>query len=158
VHTPDLFDGKTFATVHEGMAFTEETPWATWLERGVAAADQLPGNAVYGGFSFGVMPAQKLAMTRQDARGALLLESFISPEFFGEWKTDLPVQIHGKQDDEFFAEDLPAALAFAEADPNAEVYAYDGPEHLFIDRSSPTYDPEAASLVIGHVLEFLATL
>jgi dienelactone hydrolase len=159
VHTPDLFDGRTFATVADGVAFTNQTEWSTWIERGVLVASQLPGNAVYAGISFGVASAQRLAMTREDARGALLLESFVSPQFFGEWTPRIPVQIHGKEGDEFFAEDLPAARTFAHANPTTvELYVYEGTEHLFMDRSSPSYDPEIAALVIGHVIDFLNAL
>jgi dienelactone hydrolase len=159
VHTPDLFDGRTFTTIGEGLAFVEKEESSHWLERGRAAADELPGDAVYCGFSFGVGPAQKMAMTREDARGALLLESFVSPEWFGEWTPVIPVQIHGKEGDSFFAEDLPAARAFAHANPRmVELYVYDGDEHLFIDRSSPSHDPEGGALVVGHVLDFLKAL
>ena len=38
VHTPDLFDGRTFDTIEEGMAFAGEAGFATLAERGVAAA------------------------------------------------------------------------------------------------------------------------
>ncbi|HEY3736000.1 MAG TPA: dienelactone hydrolase family protein [Jatrophihabitans sp.] len=158
VHTPDLFDGRTFASIEEGMEFVDQQQWQSWLERGIAAADALPGNAVYSGFSFGVTSAQKLAMTREDARGALLFESFIPPEWFGEWTPSIPVQIHGKEDDEFFAEELPAARAFAAANPGVELHTYTGSEHLFADRSLASYDSEAASLLIGHVLDYLAAL
>jgi len=39
-------------------------------ERGVRVAGELPPELVYAGFSFGVLPAQKLAQTRP---GALLV-------------------------------------------------------------------------------------
>ena len=38
VHTPDLFDGRTFGTIEEGMAFARETGFGALFERGVAAA------------------------------------------------------------------------------------------------------------------------
>ena len=158
VHTPDLFDGRTFDSIVDGMAFADAQPWQSWLERAVAAAGALPGDAVYAGFSFGVTSAQRLAMTRADARGALLFESFIPAEYFGDWTPSIPVQIHGKQDDAFFAEELPAARAFAAANPSVEMHTYPGNEHLFADRSLPSYDPEAASVLIGHVLDFLRPL
>ena len=34
VHTPDLFDGRTFDTIEEGMAFAGEAGFATLAERG----------------------------------------------------------------------------------------------------------------------------
>ena len=73
VHTPDLFDGRTFDTIEEGMAFAGEAGFAALVERGVAAAQGVRPEVVYAGFSFGVMPAQQLAQTRPGARGAVLM-------------------------------------------------------------------------------------
>jgi dienelactone hydrolase len=69
VHTPDLFEGETFDTVDEGVDHAREVGFGTILERGVSAADGLPNELVYAGFSLGGMPAQKLAQTRPGARG-----------------------------------------------------------------------------------------
>jgi hypothetical protein len=83
VHTPDLFDGRTFDTIDDGMGFAREAGFGALAERGVAAADELPREAVYAGFSFGVMPAQQLAQTRPGARGALLMYSCLPISEFG---------------------------------------------------------------------------
>src|SRR5205085_12235343 len=69
VHTPDLYEGKTFDTVDEGVAHAREVGFGTILERGVAAAEDLPAELVYAGFSLGGMPAQMLAQTRPGTRG-----------------------------------------------------------------------------------------
>ena len=61
VHTSDLFDGRTFGTIDEGMAFARESGFGALAERGVAAAEELSPELVYSGFSFGVMAAQQLA-------------------------------------------------------------------------------------------------
>ena len=45
VHTPDLYDGHTFATLDEGMAYAEEVGFGEIIERGVRAADELPERA-----------------------------------------------------------------------------------------------------------------
>ena len=42
VHTPDVFDGRTFATIEEGMAFAGEAGFGALVERGVAAAEAWP--------------------------------------------------------------------------------------------------------------------
>src|SRR5258705_13473979 len=70
VHTPDLFDGRTFKSIPEGMAFIEAAGFDDLRARGVRVADDLPAELVYGGFSFGVTIAQQLAQTRPGARGA----------------------------------------------------------------------------------------
>ena len=75
VHTPDLFDGRTFQSIDEGLAYVRGIGFDEMRERGVRVANELPAELVYAGFSFGVLPAQKLAQTRPGARGALLFYS-----------------------------------------------------------------------------------
>jgi dienelactone hydrolase len=155
VHTPDLFDGRTFETIDEGMASAREAGFGVLVERGVAAAEGL-GPAVYAGFSFGVMVAQQLAQTRPGARGALLMSGCLPVSEFGEaWPEDVPVQVHGKEGDPFFAEDLEAAQALVDSTDRAELFLYPGKEHLFADRSLRAYDPAAAALLTERVLAFL---
>ncbi len=162
VTTPDLFEGRTFATVEEGVAHASETGFGTLMERGVAAADGLPADLVYAGVSLGVMPAQQLAQTRPGARGAVLLEAAVPTSEFGGWPAGVPVQVHGMDADAFFAdEDLPAAQALVEeasAGASAELFLYPGDGHLFVDPSSPAYDRDAAELVLTRVQGFLRGL
>lgn len=160
VTTPDLFDGRTFATVEEGVAFASGTGFDTLMERGVRAADDLPADLVHAGVSLGVMPAQRLAQTRAGARGALLLEAALPPSEFGAWPAGLPVQVHGMDGDPFFAgEDLPAARALVEAAGLAgELFLYPGSGHLFLDPSSPAYDARAADLATERIRAFLRGL
>jgi dienelactone hydrolase len=142
--------------VEEGVGYARETGFGTILERGVAAADELPAELTYAGFSLGVMPAQKLTQTRPGARGALLLEACLPPSEFGSWP-DVPVQIHGMDADPSFAGegDLDAARALVEEAADAELFLYPGDQHLFADSSLASYDAEAAALLTRRVLEFL---
>jgi dienelactone hydrolase len=159
VHAPDLFDGRTFGTIEQGMAFAREAGFGALAERGVAAADGISRESVYAGFSFGVMVAQQLAQTRPGARGALLMYSCLPVSEFGEaWPEDVPVQVHGKDADPFFAEDLEAAQALVDSTDRAELFLYPGKEHLFADSSLPAYDAAAAALLTERVLAFLATV
>jgi dienelactone hydrolase len=156
VHTPDLFEGRTFETTEEGMAFAREAGFGALTARGVAVADGISPEVVYAGFSFGVMAAQQLAQRRPGARGALLMYSCLPVSEFGDaWPDRVPVQVHGKQDDPFFAEDLEAAQALVESTDRAELFLYPGDEHLFADSSLATYDAAAAALLTEHVLTFL---
>jgi dienelactone hydrolase len=156
VHTPDLFDGRTFDTIEDGMAYAREQGFAAVAERGVDAAERLGSDAVYAGFSFGVMPAQQLAQTRPGARGAVLMSACLPVSEFGDaWPQGVPVQVHGKEDDEFFGEDLEAAQALAESTDRAELFLYPGDEHLFADSSLPAYDGRAAALLVERVRAFL---
>ena len=164
VHTPDLFDGRTFATMDEAFAVVQEAGDA-FDAKADGAAHALPEGLVYAGISWGVGAAQRLAQTRAGARGALLYEACfpITGEYaFGPWPNDLPVQIHGKGDDEFFAHegDIDAARDLvAKIGPDqAELFVYPGDEHLFVDSSLPTYDGDAAALVTQRTLHFLSVL
>ena len=162
VHTPDLFDGQTFDTVQDGVTYADGVGFATIIERGVHAADELPTGLVYAGFSLGVLPAQKLAQTRQGARGALLFEACVPVSEFGDgWPAGVPVQIHGMDADPYFAEegDIDAARALVDGAPaDAELFVYPGDRHLFADTSLPSYDPVAARLLLDRVLDFLHRL
>ncbi len=158
VHTPDLYDGHTFDTLEAGIAHAKEIGFGNLLERGVRAADKLPSEIVYAGFSLGVMPAQQLAQTRSGARGGLLFYACLPVSEFGtEWPADVPVQIHGMNADPFFADegDLEAARALVESTKKAELFLYPGNQHLFTDSSLPSYDATATVLLTKRVLEFL---
>ena len=161
VHTPDLYGGRTFDSIQDGAAFSrgDGAPDLDALADEAAAA--LPESVVYAGISSGVMQAQRLAQTRSGAAGAVLLEAClpISGEWaIGPWPDGVPVQIHGKDDDEFFAHegDLDAARELVATVPDGEVFTYPGDRHLFEDSSLPSYDAEAAALLKERVLAFLA--
>lgn len=156
VHAPDLFEGRTFGTIEEGMAFAREAGFGALAERGVEAAQSIRPDVVYAGFSFGVVVAQQLAQTRSGARGALLMYSCLPVSEFGEaWPAGVPVQVHGKEGDEFFLEDIDAARALVESSDDAELFLYPGTEHLFADSSLPSFDPAATALMTERVLAFL---
>ena len=159
VHTPDVFGGQVFDSIDDGLAFAEKEDFEALVRRAVAAAEGIRPDAVYAGFSFGVMPAQQLAQTRAGARGALLMCSCLPATEFGDgWPEGVPVQVHAKEADPFFAEDMDAARELAESSDNAELYLYPGEQHLFADRSLPGYDPEAAGLLTERVLGFLRSV
>ena len=158
VTVPDLYEGKTFASIEDGVGYAQETGFDTIIERGQAAAEALPAGIVYAGFSLGVLPAQKLAQTRAGAKGALLFEACVPVSEFGnQWPPGVPVQIHGMDSDAFFAEegDLDAAKDLVAKAKNAELFLYPGDRHLFADSSLPSYDEAAATLLKQRVLDFL---
>jgi len=161
VHTPDLFDGRTFHSIDEGMAYIQESGFDELRARGVRSADNMAAELVYAGFSFGVTIAQQLAQTRSGARGALLFYSAIpiSGEWaFGPWPDGVPVQIHGMDADPFFVGegDIDAAREIVANVEDAELFLYPGDQHYFADSSLPSYDADATTLLTRRVLEFLA--
>jgi dienelactone hydrolase len=158
VHKPDLFDGRTFGSIDEGLAYAREVGFGEIIERGVHAANPLPKELVYAGFSLGVVPAQKLAQKRPGARGALLFYSCVPPSEFGtSWQADVPVQIHGMDADPIFVDegDIDAARDLVESAEDAELFLYPGDQHYFADSSLPSYDESAAKLLTQRVLTFL---
>ncbi len=156
VHSPDLYDGKTFASLDEGVGYARQIGFDAIAERGRLAVAGLPDELVYAGFSLGVMPAQELAQTRPGARGALLFSAaFPASEFGGGWPQGVPLQIHMMEHDEWAEEDLPAARELAEIAGGAELFLYPGDRHLFADNSLPDYDEQAAGLLMQRVLAFL---
>jgi dienelactone hydrolase len=156
VHAPDLYDGNTFADLDDGVGYAKEVGFGTIMERGRAAAERLPNDLVYAGFSLGVLPAQMLAQTRAGANGALLFSAAFPASEFGEsWPHGVPLQIHMMEGDEWAQEDLPAARELTETVDGAELFLYPGNGHLFADSSLPDYDEGAATLLKQRVLAFL---
>ncbi|HXG25669.1 MAG TPA: dienelactone hydrolase family protein [Candidatus Binatia bacterium] len=161
VHTPDVFDGRTFDSIDEGMAWIAEQGFDALRRKGLAMADVYPNEIVYAGMSFGESIAQELAQTRVGARGALLFFAAIpiTGEWaFGPWPKGVPVQIHGMDNDAFFVGegDIEAAREIVAAAEDGELVLYPGDQHSFVDSSLPSFDPEATRLLTQRVLDFLA--
>jgi dienelactone hydrolase len=142
VHTPDLYEGRTFDDLDDGVAHAQELGFAALIDRGVRAAQSLPEALVYAGFSLGVLPAQKLAQTRPGARGALLLHACIPVSEFGDaWPLGVPVQIHAMDRDPFFTDDgdQDAARALVSSSTDSSLFLYSGDRHLFMDPWLPSH-------------------
>jgi len=157
VHTPDMYEGRTFDDLEAGVGHAQETGFDVIAERGVAAVDALPDFLVYIGFSLGVVPAQRLAQTRPGARGAVFCHSALPPEMFGEWPDGMPTQIHYMDGDEWAQEDIEAIEEIGNKE-GAEVLVYEGSAHLFADDGLPDHDPEAAALMMERILGLLESL
>jgi dienelactone hydrolase len=155
VHAPDLFDGQTFGSIEDGFSYVKSLDEGTVDQRVAAAVEGLPEALVYAGISYGVPPALQLAVTRPGARALVMLESAMPIE--GEWAVGpfpegVPLQIHGGEGDEYFQEDRPFAEQAVEllAD-RAELFVYPVQQHLFTDRSLPSYDADSAALVTQRI-------
>jgi dienelactone hydrolase len=159
VHTPDLFDGRTFGEIDQGMSYVREHGFAEVISHGERLVESLSARLVYAGFSLGVGPAQKLVQTRPGARGALFFHAALPASEFGTpWPRGVPLQIHAMDADPFFVGegDIDAARALLEEVEEAEMFLYPGDQHLFTDSSLPSYDAEATDLLVERVLSFLA--
>ena len=149
VHVPDLFDGRTFTDIDEGVAYSEELggPMAM-VEKGRTAVEALPVEVFYAGFSLGVLPAQSLAQTRPGARGAVLCYAALPLGQWGDnwpekWPEGVALQLHILDGDE----DFEIAQGLAATVPGAELFAYPGTEHYFAEQ-----DDEASALLTQRVL------
>ena len=152
VHTPDLYDGRTFETYEEGTAHSETLGGPTAaVERARAEVESLPSDLFYVGLSSGVLAAQSLAQTRPGAKGAVLCYSAVA---LGEWCDNWPatwpdgvrLQLHILEADE----DYEIAQVLAATVPGAELFVYPGTEHLFAE-----HDEQAATRLRERVVEFL---
>ena len=157
VHAPDLYEGRTFGDLDDGVRHAEQVGFETIIERGRLAAEGLPDALVYAGFSLGVLPAQMLAQTRPGARGALLLHSCVAPAELGSaWPPGVPLQVHTTEADPWV--ELDVAREFVASVEGAELFLYPGDRHLFADESLPEHEPAAASLLGERVLAFLGSV
>jgi dienelactone hydrolase len=158
-HTPDLFDGRTFSSIEDGMAYAQQIGFPDEIfARGTQAVEGLSGHLIYVGFSLGVLPAQRLAQTRPGARGALLLYSCVPASEFGGWPPEVPVQVHGMDADPIFVGegDIENARELIAQANDGALFLYPGDEHYFADSSLPSYDAAATELLTERVLEFLS--
>ncbi|MGW1144893.1 dienelactone hydrolase family protein [Streptomyces sp. NPDC002454] len=160
VWTPDLFDGRTFDTMEEGLAHRDAVGAEELLKRAVlAAAPHSERGLVYAGYSLGASYAQTLAMGDEKARGAVLLHSMSEvPE--GARLDGLPVQLHLADPDPFEPEDWVESwyLGMDRAGARTEVHRHPGAGHLYTDPGLPDHDAEATERTWQAVLEFLESL
>jgi dienelactone hydrolase len=152
-HTPDLFDGRTFLAIEDGIAHSEAIggPMAI-VDRARAAVQSLPSEVVYVGFSLGVLSAQSLAQTRAGARAAVLCYSALPLGQWGDnwpatWPEGVRLQMHILEGDE----DFEIANGLATTVSGAELFVYTGTEHYFAE-----HDDGAAGILTERVLDLLA--
>lgn len=164
VHAPDMYDGAVFDSLDDGIEHLERIGFDEVIQRGCAAVDGLPDRLVCIGISIGAMPAQRLGQTRPGAAGAVLLEACAPVDAFASgWPDGVAVQIHGMDNDEFFAGegDLDNARTLIEqaaSTASAELFTYPGDAHLFVDSSTAGYDHQAFTLVLDRIADFLRRL
>jgi dienelactone hydrolase len=157
VVVPDLYEGRTFDSLDDGVANAEAIGFETIIERGRLAAEDLPTDTVYAGFSLGTLPAQKLAQSRPGALGALLFHGGIPAATFGsEWPASTALQVHVAEGDEWVEMDEVEQLA-GEAS-HAELFIYPGSAHLIADSSLAEYDEELSELILERSIQFLDRL
>jgi dienelactone hydrolase len=156
VSTPDLFEGRAFDSLEEGVAHAESVGMPAIAHRGAAAAADLPGGMVAAGVSLGVLPAQLVAQTRAGVRGALLYASAVPASFFSpSWPAEVGLQMHLVDGDPSAEEDLPAAEELAATVEGAELFRYPGTGHLVRERGFADFDEQLCGQITERSLAFL---
>jgi dienelactone hydrolase len=155
VTTPDLYDGRRFETIDEGVAHANHVGMMAIADRGAAHATGLPAPLVVAGFSLGTLPAQKLAQTREGVVGAILYHGGDVPvSAFGErWPEGVALQLHLSERDAWV--DMEAARSLV-LEASGELFLYPSSGHLITDSSFHEYDAALTAQIVKRSLSFLA--
>lgn len=159
VWAPDLFEGRSFEQLEEGIAHRDEVGVPELMRRLEAELAELPADLVFAGFSMGAASAGYYAATRPGCRGAILVGGVTPLAEFGveSWPASVPAQVHFSAEDRLVEragiESFEHALDAARA--RLEIHVYPGSGHLIADPESPGYDPASAELLLARALEFL---
>jgi dienelactone hydrolase len=157
VHTPDLFEGRNFGDVHDGVAYARSVGEASFAARAAEIVSSQPDDLVYGGMSMGAARAAEQVLTRPGARGAFFLYGAIAPSWWqATWPSGVPSQAHVTDGDEW--REPEAETEYLAQVPGAELFVYPGTGHLFAEPGHPDHDEEVARLATSRVLTFLASL
>jgi dienelactone hydrolase len=158
VHIPDLYEGRTAATIDEGFALKDGIGWSALCERAEKAVATLPPSAVLGGFSMGAGIAASLWPKRPETSGLLFLHSIAGIP--GNARKNIPLQVHLADPDDFEPADEVAAWqsAAAKSGISIELFKYPGAGHLFTDATLPDHDADAARQTWNRAIRFLAAL
>lgn len=153
VLVPDYYEGRTFASIEEGVAHADEVGFGRVIERAMASVQPLPSPVVVMGFSLGTLPAQKLAQTHRGVIAAVLYHGGVPPEVFeSDWPFNVALQVHVVEDDPWNDQDEVDALIAASG---GQLLVYPGTGHLVADSGHPDYDPEIADEMLAQSLSFL---
>ena len=155
VHTPDLFEGRAFADVREGMAYADSVGEDVIAARAAEIVAPMPRDLVYGGLSMGAARAAEQVLARPGARAAFFLYGAVAPSWWAAtWPAGVRSQAHVAAGDEF-REPAAEAEYVSEVD-GGELFVYPVSGHVFAEAGHPDHDAEAAAVATKRVLAFLA--
>lgn len=152
VTVPDFYERHVFDVEAEGIAYRDAHPQA--FDHVRAAADTMPADTVFAGFSLGSFFAQRLAAKRPDSRAAILLHSVTAPR--PPW-SGVPVQVHRHATDPWITPADVDALGEAVRASGApfEDHVTPGTGHLFTDPDLPGFDAAVRDATIERIVRFL---
>lgn len=158
VHTPDLFEGRTFEMVEAGepLPFQSVFTSAELEDRAAAATEPFGTEVVFAGMSLGVVFAAGSLLQRGGAKGALFLYGAIDPAWWPTpWPAGVPTQSHQTADDPWRESEADEEY---QAKGIGEFFLYPGSGHLFLEAGHAQFEPEAAQAATECILTFLAGL
>jgi len=156
VTTPDLYDGKTAATLDAALSLRDAIGRDELLRRARASVARARPGTILAGLSLGASMAQRVAASDERFSRLLLLHGI------AEVPTRLPVpwtvEAHVAEGDRWAPpEELESwRRALTELGARVEVSVYTG-GHLFTDTELPDHDPVSAARVRARALLFLAS-
>jgi len=157
VHTPDLFEGRTFSDVDAGVSYADSVGEETFARRAAQLVAELPADVVYGGMSMGAARAAESVLQRPGAQGAFFLYGAVAPSWWdATWPAGVPSQAHVSAGDPW--REPEAEAEYTASVPGGELFVYPGSGHLFAEPGSPDYDEQAAALATQRVLGLLSNL
>lgn len=140
VVVPDLFDGRTFDTIEEGMAYAGELGDDALEAAAGDAAAALASGFVVCGISLGVAPAMKLAVDDDGVAAVVAVGACLAQDFLdAPWPASVPLRVLASQGDAMFRDegDLEAARELATSEVDAKVKLLPGDQHLFMEADDP---------------------
>jgi dienelactone hydrolase len=150
VHTPDLFEGRTFDDVNDGVAFARSIGDDVLSQRASDAASAAPRATVFGGMSMGTAFAT-LNVIQRGASRAFFLYGVVDPGWFGaSWPDGVPVQAHLTDKDPWREPEVEPTF-----EKFGELFVYPGDGHLFLEPGHADYDEATARTATTRVLTFL---
>lgn len=155
VHTPDLFEGRTFGVVDDGVAFAQSLGKDVVAARAKAFVDTLPADElVYGGLSMGAARAAEQVLLRDGALAAFFLYGVVDPAWWDRrWPADVPAEAHLTESDPW--REPETEKGFLARVPRHELFTYPGSGHLFMEPGHPDHDEELARIVLSSLIDFL---
>ena len=162
VHTSDLYDGRTFATVDEGVAHAQHLGFEEIGRRGMRSCAEHQEASVVAGISLGVMPAWRAAQVVPGFRACIAMAGALDLDAYAPlWQPHTALQIHlGTRDPWALEGDLETARSYAATaehpDRPADLFEYDTDRHLFMDSSTADFDAALTAVLVRRIHELLA--
>jgi dienelactone hydrolase len=153
VIVPDFYEGKTFATIEQGVLHAESVGFERLVEHAIECVQPLPSPVVVAGFSLGTLPAQRLAQTHRGVIAAILYHGALPPETFETgWPAGVVLQVHVAEDDPWVDQGEVESLIDASG---GQLLIYPGSGHLVTEPGHPDYHPGIAEEIAAQTLAFL---